>query len=298
MAKFILIMISSGILASLTTIGVIVVMFFYVRNNFLTHEPSLKYLNIGIVFGLPLFQLCVIAASFFFLLAFLPDRTSFIDMLSSDMAKMGLSDDQWNMFYTSRNVYGIGTVVFLITSGYLIRAMYRRGECRADNIKKIASILNIIAAIGLVSELYGFFVSFLAGIYVGVDGYVDMERLEKASMVILLITIVVVLVLFFYLQKHYNLTIDTVYAKGQKNHIPLPIFENQHATGTNANSTSPHNSRISGNSTGYSQKSTPASESNQIQSKTDQLFKLKELLDSGILTQEEFDNEKKEILNS
>ena len=143
-------------------------------------------------------------------------------MLSSDMAKMGLSDDQWEMYYTTRNVYGIGTVVFLITSGYLIRAMYRRGKCRADNIKKIASILSVIAAIGLVRELYGFFVSFLARIYVGVDGYVDMERLEKDSMVILLITIVVVLVLFFTLQKHYNLTIDTVYAKGQKNHIPLP----------------------------------------------------------------------------
>ncbi len=32
--------------------------------------------------------------------------------------------------------------------------------------------------------------------------------------------------------------------------------------------------------------------------KTEQLFKLKELLDGGILTQEEFDNEKKKILNS
>lgn len=36
---------------------------------------------------------------------------------------------------------------------------------------------------------------------------------------------------------------------------------------------------------------------NQL-SKTDQLFKLKELLDGGILTQEEFDSEKKKILNS
>ena len=32
--------------------------------------------------------------------------------------------------------------------------------------------------------------------------------------------------------------------------------------------------------------------------KSESLMKIKELLDSGILTQEEFDNEKKKILNS
>ena len=35
-----------------------------------------------------------------------------------------------------------------------------------------------------------------------------------------------------------------------------------------------------------------------ITSKSNELIKLKELLDSGVLTEEEFDNEKKKILNS
>lgn len=44
------------------------------------------------------------------------------------------------------------------------------------------------------------------------------------------------------------------------------------------------------------QKCTPASVASAAPSDTDQLFKLKDLLDAGILTQEEFDAKKKQLL--
>lgn len=43
---------------------------------------------------------------------------------------------------------------------------------------------------------------------------------------------------------------------------------------------------------------TPKANNNSITGKSESLIKLKSLLDSGILSQEEFDNEKKKILNS
>ena len=46
------------------------------------------------------------------------------------------------------------------------------------------------------------------------------------------------------------------------------------------------------------QQHTPAGNAGQGKSKTEQLLELKQLLDGGILTQEEFDTEKQKILNS
>ena len=46
------------------------------------------------------------------------------------------------------------------------------------------------------------------------------------------------------------------------------------------------------------QQQTPAGNAGQGKSKTEQLLELKQLLDGGILTQEEFDTEKQKILNS
>ena len=47
----------------------------------------------------------------------------------------------------------------------------------------------------------------------------------------------------------------------------------------------------------YVKQETPTTSPNNT-SKMESLFELKKLLDSGVLTQEEFDNEKKKILNS
>lgn len=122
------------------------------------------------------------------------------------------------------------------------------------------------------------------GLFLSVDKLFSTFENIGGTFTWMIITLIVLVVGFYLLQTQYNKAIDTIYKYGTNDNIPLTSFSD--------------NTVSSNSGTGSKQSSQNQSEPPYQMSKTDQLFKLKELLDGGILTQEEFDTEKKKILNS
>ena len=143
--------------------------------------------------------------------------------------------------------------------------------------------MSILAAIALIRELAGFSTSFFVGFAIGTGMDLSEESVATYSIVALIFTVIIVVALYIILHRRFGSSLEIINKYAQNEEIPISFVVNTQniQEGAFPKPNNNHNNE------------TP----NQL-SKTELLFKIKELLDSGILTQEEFDNEKKKILNS
>ena len=252
------------------TLIVAIILYVVLKNQYITVEPALKDKNIDAVFALPALQWWSATATFLFLLVFLPEKYNLVEYLASDLAKLEVSEETYASLYNCRTVFGFLTAGFFVYFCIIIVGLYRRAKFPMATMKILTSGASFFAAMTLVYSFITFSSIFTKG---SSDAYFVLS---------IALPFIIPIALFGYLQWLFNKAIERVYKFGEHDNLPLMGKLESGRT----NTPQPTN-----NNTGNG-------ETKQMSSKTEQLFKLKELLDGGILTQEEFDNEKKKILNS
>lgn len=260
---------------SLVIVGVTVVMlvlYFNIKSNYIKAEPSLENHSIGAAFALPLVQLWCCCVPALFLILFLPEKYNILAYLDSGLATANITEADYSWLYSLQWSNVVMLIFAFVIVCFAFVGLYKRSKVDAAKLKRIVICGNIMAGIAFM------------GLFLSVDKLFSTFENIGGTFTWMIITLIVLVVGFYLLQTQYNKAIDTIYKYGTNDNIPLTSFSD--------------NAVSSNSGTGSKQSSQNQSEPPHQMRKTDQLFKLKELLDGGILTQEEFDNEKKKILNS
>lgn len=290
--NFILNFITTFILPFLLMIG----LYLYLKPYYLKHEPSLKEYNIGAAIALPLLTIAFFTANYFFGKSFEVDfsnpeewKLEFWDtLLSSVDSRRKEEEAMYEIFLNLNKIRLIFFLVMLPVGLYLVYGLFHKSNQSARKLKKISIFYSILPTISFFFFVYTSLFTFLMTIH---GKSVTHDSAETISVVMLLVSLVITVIAYVNCYKKYSYAVECIFEYGEKEFIPLPFQATSASENNNVATASnltppPHPNELAG---GYKK---------DVLSMSDQLIKLKELLDAGILTQDEFDNEKKKLLNS
>lgn len=249
-------------------------------------KPGIKNLGIDYTIDLPIIHTWWFASLFAISLAILPERDNLYGLITSDLATMGLTDDEWEQLYLWQKIYGATFLIVLTVTVLSIRAVFHRQNISTNKLKVITGIISVCTGISLFINFADFMIHFIFA----ATGSIS----NKAVFFVCLISFIAITTGTVILQRRYNKAIDLIFNTNKQNSQYTNVETNiKHVQSTkltqDINPVSLSNEDSSNE---------PDTKSVGITDKAKLLFGLKELLDSGVLTQEEFDNEKQKILNS
>lgn len=286
--NFTLNLITTFILPFLLMIG----LYLYLKPYYLKHEPALKEYNIGAAIALPLLTIAFFTAIYFFGKSFEVDlhdpeewQLEFWDNLLSSVDQ---GEAAYKNFLNLNKIWLIFFLVMLPVGLYLVYGLFHKSNQSARKLKKISIFYSILPTISFFFFVYTSLFTFLMTIH---GKSVTHDSAETISVVMLLVSLVITVIAYVKCYKKYSYAVECIFEYGEKEFIPLPFQATSASENNNVATASnltppPHPNELAG---GYKK---------DVLSMSDQLIKLKELLDAGILTQDEFDNEKKKLLNS
>lgn len=285
-----IIMISSILIVLLVTSMFACIASYCLKLHIYEKKPGIKNLGIDYTIDLPIIHTWAFASLFAISLVILPERDNLYGLITSDLATMGLTDDEWEQLYLWQKIYGATFLIVLTVTVLSIRAVFHRQNISTNKLKVITGIISVWTAISLSTNFASFIINFT---------YWDFDLSTTFNQVVFLvclisflfITIVIPIVI---LQRKYYKAIDLIFntnkQKGPDANAGINIEPVQSTKLTQDINPVSLSNKDSSNE--------PDTKSVGITDKAKLLFGLKELLDSGVLTQEEFDNEKQKILNS
>lgn len=279
-------MISSILIVLLVTSMFACIASYCLKLHIYEKKPGIKNLGIDYTIDLPIIHTWTFASLFAISLAILPERDNLYGLITSDLATMGLSDDEWEQLYLWQKIYGATFICVLIATFLNIRAVFHRQNISTDKLKVFTLIISVLSAISLFINFADFMIHFIFA----ATGSLS----NKAVFFVCLISFIAITTGTVILQRRYNKAIDLIFNTNKQNSQYTNVETNIRYV-QNTKLTQDINPVSLSNEDSSNE---PDTKSVGITDKAKLLFGLKELLDSGVLTQEEFDNEKQKILNS
>jgi predicted nucleic acid-binding Zn ribbon protein len=198
----------------LTTIVAIAV-YLFLKQFFVSQNPSLKNRSISAAFWFPIFQLWGPASLFFSLYCFLP--TSIEELFTSEAAAevaITFSEEAINDGLIERNINGVFSIIVTLFTCYTIYGLFNWAEFGNDKLKKIPRFVTwaYVIMTGL-TALYNLFISMNSGVY----------EIAFGAVISLLCCF-----LYLYFQLRYDKAVDTIFQFGKYREVPKNYVSNQY----------------------------------------------------------------------
>ncbi len=131
--------------------------YIFLKKNYLSQHPEHEQFGVGVLFGLPIFQIWITANICLPFVFVLPAQDDIVGQLTSDFDMINMTHEQWEGLYTVRDFMVIIFLVLAAFSAYALYGAYKREGFTAKKLKTatlIISCLYIIPIIGLI--IFGF----------------------------------------------------------------------------------------------------------------------------------------------
>lgn len=127
-------------------IAIAVAVFTYkiLKQNFISRYPSLKEQSVGVLVGLPIYQLWVVISSLITYLKIIPAKDDFWAIVSSDLNKFNLSSEQWEMLFLYKEIIIFDRFLIALLAGYAIYGLYHRKTCSSNKLNAATLFATIL----------------------------------------------------------------------------------------------------------------------------------------------------------
>jgi hypothetical protein len=164
--------------------------YFLLKNNYLRKYPEHKKYSVGVLLGLPIFQLWLTANICLPAVFALPAKDDIWGQLTSDIDVMNMTHDQWEGMYIIRDLMVIAFLVLGAFSVYAIYGVFKREGFTAKKLKTTTLILTCLYVLPIISIII---FGFTRGNYFPID-------------------FLLILAAFIFLQKKYNSVVEDVFS--------------------------------------------------------------------------------------